>query len=175
MLSQSSLPILRVSVYSTFYKNLSPPAASLICRETRLTNMGVLTSYQVYLRAQDTRPHNHLDQPGEQTSLFTHLFIIVAFLCTCFYICFQMCKHWTHSLSVQERFTSLLISFFLLCAEWAGKGLVVKGNRNITFSFAVLGLIFTLCSFSLTDGNPTGLVFIPHNITKNLAPSNLAF
>lgn len=51
----------------------SPPATSLICRETHLTNMGVLTSYKVYLRAQDTRPHNQPDQPAEQTSLF-HLF-----------------------------------------------------------------------------------------------------
>lgn len=48
----------------------------LICRETRLTNMAVLTSYQVYLRAQDTRPHNHRDQPAEQTSLF-FIFLVI--------------------------------------------------------------------------------------------------
>lgn len=54
-----------------------------ICRETHLTNKGVHTSCQVYLRAQDTRPHNHQDQPAEQTSLFhvfSHFCFSLAFL-----------------------------------------------------------------------------------------------
>lgn len=68
-----------------------------ICRETHLTHMGVHTSCQVYLRAQDTRPHNHQDQPAEQTSLF-HLFwhycVPLAFLImTCSSFPFLYCMY----------------------------------------------------------------------------------
>lgn len=64
-----------VSVYSTFHRIFSASNISYLPRNSPHKYMGVLTSYQVYLRAQDTRPHNQQDQPAEQTSLF-HLLVI---------------------------------------------------------------------------------------------------